>query len=57
MAPFTVPRHQLFLTGDNRAESIDSRYFGPVSVNAAVGSVGWILWPASDWSRFGRFGE
>ncbi len=57
MAPVIVPPRHLFLLGDNRAESLDSRYFGPVSVEAVVGGVGWILWPASDWSRFGRFGE
>jgi signal peptidase I len=35
--PCTVPPGKLFLLGDNRANSVDSRHYGFVSVQAVVG--------------------
>ncbi len=40
--PVIVPPDTIFVMGDNRAESIDSREFGPVPLSAIVGRVfGW----------------
>ena len=35
--PFKVPAGQYFMMGDNRDDSFDSRYFGPVDRNRIVG--------------------
>jgi signal peptidase I len=44
--PVTVPPGELFLLGDDRAGSIDSRVFGTVSAGAVRGLVGGRLWPS-----------
>ena len=40
--PVRVPAGRVFLLGDNRAESWDSREFGPVALDDVVGEV--VLW-------------
>ncbi|MBP7933611.1 MAG: signal peptidase I [Phycisphaerae bacterium] len=52
--PFTVPRYCCFVLGDNRANSSDSRRFGPISVTSIVGKAEYLYWPVDSWSRFGR---
>lgn len=43
--PVTVPPHSVFTMGDNRADSIDSRRFGPVATRDIVGRVVLRIWP------------
>jgi signal peptidase I len=43
--PLTVPPHQLYVLGDNRAESEDSRAWGPVDESAVTGKALLGLWP------------
>jgi signal peptidase I len=43
--PDIVPDGTVFLLGDNRADSIDSRAFGPVAVDAIDARVMATLWP------------
>jgi len=43
--PDTVPSGHVFLLGDNRADSVDSRAFGPVAVDSIDGRVLTKIWP------------
>jgi signal peptidase I len=43
-----VPAGQVFVMGDNRANSQDSRYLGPVEEDKIVGRAFVIIWPAAD---------
>jgi len=49
-APTVVPAHDIFVMGDNRCNSYDSRYFGAISQHLVVGRAFLLIWPLS---RFG----
>lgn len=57
MAKITVPHGHCFVLGDNRANSRDSRHFGPIPLADVKGRVDYIYWPTLSWSRFGKVGE
>ena len=44
--PVTVPEGAVFLLGDARGESVDSRSFGPVPLDDVVGVVQARIWPS-----------
>jgi signal peptidase I len=48
--PIVVPSGEMFVMGDNRNSSQDSRYFGSVPTDTVVGRAFVIMWPVSRWS-------
>ena len=46
--PYRVPPGEYFLMGDNRTDSEDSRYFGPIPKSLIVGKMVVRVWPLDD---------
>lgn len=44
----TVPEDELFLMGDNRQNSLDSREIGTVSIEKVVGKANFVYWPIKE---------
>ncbi len=58
--PVTVPPHHLFVMGDNRDRSYDSRFWGFVDLDEVRGKAFMIYWSwdgSDHWVRWDRVGE
>ena len=50
VGPTTMGENEVFLIGDNRPMSFDSRMFGPVDIDLIVGRAIVVIWPPSSMS-------
>ena len=50
--PRTVQHRHLFVMGDNRATSVDSKDFGPITYEEVIGKVSFIYYPPRRIARF-----
>lgn len=51
--PYTVPEGRVFMMGDNRYNSLDSRYWGALDMDLIIGKASFFYWSSEDPGRIG----
>lgn len=51
--PYKVPEGEIWVMGDNRTNSQDSRYFGSIPVDTVTGKAVFIYWPLNNMAPLG----
>ena len=51
--PYKVPQGEIWVMGDNRTNSLDSRVFGSVPVENVTGHAFWRYWPLNSFGALG----
>lgn len=46
-----LPPYTVYVEGDNKNNSVDSRELGPLSKNLVVGVAEYVIWPPTRWKR------
>lgn len=54
--PVTIGPGQVYVLGDNRGNSEDSRYFGPIQISSIIGKAWVTYWPLDDFGRVPHYG-
>lgn len=47
--PVQIAYGEIFVMGDNRSNSMDSREFGPILLNSVIGKATMVYWPIKDY--------
>lgn len=55
--PFTVPEGYIYVMGDNRGGSLDSRVLGPIQVDKVEGKAFFLFWPPDRMGAHGPLNE
>ena len=53
--PYIVPENSYFMMGDSRDQSLDSRYWGPVSRDLIIGKAMFVYWSCDRAASNGNF--
>ena len=48
-----MPPEHVYVLGDHRAGSMDSRHYGPVPLENVAGRAVYVFWVQEGWDRFG----